>query len=84
MTDGINKWPKKSYSEDLDVQLINLAIDYKEDNPDLDSSIKSIKSWLQPFQTLHKISHGNILSTQWRMFTTLSDIIGEIFYKDTL
>ena len=83
LTDGINKWPKKSYSEDLDVQLINLVIDYKDrDNPDLDSSIKSIKSWLQPFQTLHQISHGYILSTQWRMFNTLSDIIGEIFYKD--
>ena len=39
-----------------------------------------IEAWLQPFQVIHRITNGDVLSSQWRMFQSLSDSVGEIFY----
>ena len=39
-----------------------------------------IEAWLQPFQLIHRNIKGDILSNQWRMFQSLSDSVGEIFY----
>jgi len=51
---------------------------HKEFNPTGISD--QIEAWLQPFQTIHRITNGDVLSDQWRMFQSLSDSVGEIFY----
>ena len=81
INDGLNNWNNKDFRKSIERELVEVSTPYskhKEFNPTGISD--QIEAWLQPFQTIHRITNGDVLSDQWRMFQSLSDSVGEIFY----
>jgi hypothetical protein len=78
---GLRNWDNRDFRESIERELVEVSTPYskrKEFNPTGISD--QIEAWLQPFQTIHRITNGDVLSNQWRMFQSLSDSVGEIFY----
>ena len=81
--DGLKNWKNKNFRDSIERELLELSTRYakrEEFNPAGISD--QIEEWLQPFQLIHSITHGDVLSNQWRMFQSLSDSVGEIFYGE--
>jgi len=79
--DGLSNWDNPKFRRSIERELVEISTDYKkrgEFNPTRISD--EIEAWLQPFQVIHRITNGDVLSSQWRMFQSLSDSVGEIFY----
>ena len=81
INDGLNNWDDRDFRNSIERELVEVSTHHakrKEFNPT--SISDQIEAWLQPFQTIHMITKGDVLSNQWRMFQSLSDSVGEIFY----
>lgn len=79
--EGLRHWDDRGYKKSLERQLVTVATSYRNrENFNQNGISDQIEAWLQPFQLIHKITRGDILTEQWRMFQSLSDTIGEIFY----
>lgn len=78
---GIASWPERDSRDTVERLLVEQSVPFRERN-DFSStqSIKQVEKWLQPFQSIHMKTTGDTLRHQWRMFSTLSNAIGEIFY----
>ena len=79
--DGLSNWDNPKFRRSIERELVELSTRYakrEEFNPTGISD--EIEAWLQPFQLIHIITQGDVLSNQWRMFQSLSDSVGEIFY----
>jgi len=79
--DGLNNWENRNFRDSIERELVELSTRFakrEEFNPTGISD--QIEAWLQPFQVIHRITNGDVLSDQWRMFQSLSDSVGEIFY----
>lgn len=80
--DGLNNWDNPKFRRSIERELVEISTQYTkrgEFNPTRISD--EIEAWLQPFQVIHRITNGDVLSSQWRMFQSLSDSVGEIFYR---
>jgi DNA polymerase III delta prime subunit len=81
INDGLNNWGDWDFRRSIERELVELSTLHakrEEFNPTDISD--EIEAWLQPFQVIHRITDGDVLSNQWRMFQSLSDSVGEIFY----
>ena len=82
INDGLNNWDDQKFKRSIERELVEVSTPHstrKEFNPTGISD--QIEAWLQPFQVIHRITDGDVLSNQWRMFQSLSDSVGEIFYE---
>jgi superfamily I DNA and/or RNA helicase len=79
--EALKNWDKKEFRNSIGRELVELSTKYsaREEFEPTDIS-EQIQEWLQPFQLIHEITDGDVLSNQWRMFKSLSNSIGEIFY----
>lgn len=78
---GITNWSERGFRDSIDRLLIENTVGFnKRDELNIEYTSLEIEKWLQPFQHLHVHTDGDSLSSQWRMFQSLSDTIGEIFY----
>jgi len=79
--EGLKNWNEKEFRNSIGRELVELSTKYsaREEFEPTDIS-EEIQEWLQPFQMIHSITDGDVLSNQWRMFKSLSNSIGEIFY----
>lgn len=85
--EGLRKWDDRQFRDTIERKLVELATPYsKREVYDPTTITKHIQVWLQPFQLIHRfkqtIGGGDVLNTQWRMFQSLSDTVGEIFYGE--
>ena len=67
--DGLSNWDNSKFRRSIERELVELSTRYakrEEFNPTGISD--EIEAWLQPFQLIHSITHGDVLSNQWRMF----------------
>jgi superfamily I DNA and/or RNA helicase len=81
INDGLKNWGNWDFRRSIERELVELSTLHakrEEFNPTDISD--EIEAWLQPFQVIHRITDGGVLSDQWRMFQSLSDSVGEIFY----
>jgi len=79
--DGLRNWDNRKFRRSIDRKLVELSTQYQKRGQFNPTDISDeIEEWLQPFQEIHRITNGDLLSGQWRMFQSLSDSVGEIFY----
>ena len=79
--DGLRNWDDRDFNRSIGRELVELSTQHsKRGEFDATSISDEIRAWLEPFQLIHRITDGDVLSSQWRMFQALSDSIGEIFY----
>lgn len=79
--DGLRNWDNRKFRRSIDRKLVELSTQYHNRGQFYPTDISDeIEEWLQPFQEIHRITNGDLLSGQWRMFQSLSDSVGEIFY----
>ena len=79
--DGLRNWDNRKFRRSIERELVELSTQYaKRGQFDPTDIYDEIEAWLQPFQEIHRITNGDLLSGQWRMFQSLSDSVGEIFY----
>ena len=78
---GIESWPNRDAKDTIERLLVAQSMSYRErEQFSIDQSVQQVEEWLQPFQSIHRSSQGDTLQFQWRMFATLSNAIGKIFY----
>lgn len=78
---GITNWGERGFRDSIDRLLVENTVGFnKRDKLNIEYTSLEIEKWLQPFQFLHMHTDGDSLSSQWRMFQSLSDTIGKIFY----
>jgi len=81
INDGLKNWDDRKFRDSIERELVELSTRYAEREEFNPTDISSeIEAWLQPFHLIHGITNGDVLSNQWRMFQSLSDSVGEIFY----
>ena len=79
--DGLSNWDNPKSRRSIERELVELTTRYAKRGDFNPTGISDrIEAWLQPFQLIHGITNGDVLSSQWRMFQSLSDSVGEIFY----
>ena len=79
--DGLSNWGNPKFRRSIERELVELSTRYAKRGEFNPTGISDeIEAWLQPFQVIHRITNGDVLSSQWRMFQSLSDSVGEIFY----
>ena len=79
--EGLKNWNNKNFRNSIGRELVEISTRHsnREDFVPTEMSYE-IQKWLQPFQLIHEITGGDVLSNQWRMFGSLSNSVGEIFY----
>jgi len=78
---GIESWPNRNEKDTIERLLVQQSTNYRDrEQFSIDQSVQQVEEWLQPFQSIHHSSQGETLQFQWRMFPSLSNAIGEIFY----
>ena len=81
INDGLKNWNNSEFRDSIERQLVELStLHAKREEFNPTSISDDIEAWLQPFQLVHSITNGDVLSNQWRMFESLSDSVGKIFY----
>lgn len=81
INDGLNNWDNQKFRRSIEHELVEASTVYRKREEFNPTGISDqIEAWLQPFQLIHSITQGDVLSNQWRMFQSLSDSVGEIFY----
>jgi len=81
INDGLNNWENRKFRDSIERELVELSTLFAKREEFIPTNISGqIESWLQPFQLIHHDTDGDVLSNQWRMFQSLSDSVGEIFY----
>ncbi len=79
--DGLNNWDNREFRDSIARELVEISTQYNNKEEFIPAKISSeIETWLQPFQSIHRITNGDVLTNQWRMFKSLSDSVGDIFY----
>ena len=82
INDGLNNWENRKFRDSIERELVELSTRFAKREEFIPANISGqIEAWLQPFQVIHRITDGDVLSNQWRMFQSLSDSVGEIFYE---
>ena len=83
INDGLNNWDDHKFKRSIERELVEVSTpkNKREEFNPTDIS-DQIEAWLQPFQVIHSITNGDVLSSQWRMFQSLSDSVGRIFYGE--
>ena len=79
--EGLKNWDDNGFRDSIERELVEISTP-KATRLEFDSTgvSKQIEEWLQPFQLIQSITKGDVLTNQWRMFQSLSDTIGKIFY----
>lgn len=81
-THGIQNWHDRNHKDTINRLLVETSTTFNSRGSyDLKAPSRGVVEWLQPFQFIHKNTSGDTLQNQWRMFKSLSEIIGRVFYN---
>ena len=78
--EALRQWSDKRANKMARAMIELTSKHYEREQLDVAPHAEQAKTWLQPFQALHRTTKGDMLKNQWRMFRSLSDTIGRTFY----
>jgi len=84
INDGLKNWDDRKFKNSIERELVQVSTRFANrenfNSNDISDISEHVECWLQPFQRIHDMTNGDVLTNQWRMFQSLSDSVGEIFY----
>jgi hypothetical protein len=84
INDGLKNWDDRKFKNSIERELVQVSTRFANrenfNSNDISDISEHVECWLQPFQRIHDMTNGDVLANQWRMFQSLSDSVGEIFY----